>query len=257
MEPTATPTSEPPENLCFSSHNTVIVEGKGKVSIDKLKVGDLVVTSHKGDLSRVYSLAHNDPNGQTEYLQISTDTGDTIEISGSHMLFVNNKLTLAKDVVVGNFLGDSQKVVEIGTITRRGMYAPLTENGEILVSGVRSSSYVGILKTSLSMQAFVYHAGLAPLRIVCGFHFGFCKAESYSVNGYASHIAYLIKPAQQIYTYPPIIQMMVLVLVLPIVVFFLLLEYALAIWPIALVVVSLVLRAQNKVSFTNASKKTV
>ena len=165
-----------PSSACFSDCNTVEVLDRGTIKISELRAGDLVKTANsREEYSRVYSIAHKDKYGATDYLQITTNDGSVLEISEYHMVLVGTKATLAKDVQVGDKLdaSNSQEILKIRKVKRQGRYAPLTENGQILVSGVLASNYVGLLHDQeANWQAFVYHAILVPLRLVCKFNFG-------------------------------------------------------------------------------------
>lgn len=193
----------------------MFVQEKGEISIEKLQIGDIVATSHKGHTSRVYSLAHNDGERRAEYLQIITDSGDRIEISGNHMMFVNHQPKLAQHVKVGDRLDETQTVTEIQVVTRRGLYAPLTENGRIMVSGVQASTYVGLLDVDTGIQVFVYHSVLSLLRLVCKFHFGSCKAETYSKQGYANTVVGFLKFTDALSQYHPSVQWSLVIVAAP------------------------------------------
>jgi phosphate-selective porin len=55
-------------------------------------------------------------------------------------------MILSLDIVVGDELGDKhQNAQSICTVTRRGVYAPLTQSGDIVVSGVRAPNYVNVV----------------------------------------------------------------------------------------------------------------
>jgi hypothetical protein len=168
--------------VCFSGFNTVEVQGKGVLSIKELQVGDYVRSS-EGKFSRVYSFGHKDHDGEALYLQIHAAGLTTpIELSRTHMIYVGHKILTAQDVKVGDMLGNN-KVTEIKTVKRRGIYSPVTESGDIMVSEVLASSYVAMLDYSPSLQHWAAHALASPLRLACYSNFEFCKRETYSANG--------------------------------------------------------------------------
>lgn len=167
--------------ICFSGRNTVEVRSKGEISMDRLQIGDFVQSSSQGAFSRVYSFAHRDHEKQAAFVQITTNNATTLEISNDHILFVNNKATRAKDVAIGDRVGGAQQVVaSVKTVHRRGLFAPLTESGAIVVSGVPASSYVAVLDIDPALQARLYHAMLFPLRAICAVRRELCAGETYT-----------------------------------------------------------------------------
>lgn len=197
ISPTKSPVTPPPpppppsSSVCFSSSNTVQVEGKGQKSIEELEIGDFVKTA-PNKYSRVYSFGHKDHNQVADYLQIHSDE-NVIEVSDAHFLFVNNEVQTAEKVRIGDKLGNST-VTAVHYIQRRGLFAPLTESGEIEVSGVRASNYISLLDLYPTLQVQIYHNILAPLRVVCRLT-PFCQQEQYP-NGYSNRIEWLIHLAE-------------------------------------------------------------
>jgi hypothetical protein len=187
-----------PGLLCFSATNTVIAQGKGVVSMKSLEIGDYVQTSIQRDdkFSRVLSFLHLDQEAEVDYLQIHVDTSDVpLEITPDHYLFVNDhrQTVRARDIQVGHVLGEGI-VTGIHWIKHRGLYAPLTETGDIVVSGVPASCYVHLLdNVAPSIQRALSHTALAPLRIACGFDFSFCMNDANIQDGYSANLAKLIQ----------------------------------------------------------------
>merc|ERR1711862_134642 len=158
------------DGICFSAFNNVEVRGKGMVSMDMVQVGDNV-RSGKDAFSRVISLAHLDHETEADYLQIHADgLENPLEISHVHMVFVQNKAVRAAEVKVGDMLGEN-KVSEIKTVKRAGLYAPITEAGELMVNGVRASSYVSYMDYVPLDQHMMTHMFYAPQRMICSFNF--------------------------------------------------------------------------------------
>lgn len=199
---------------CFSGFNTVHVQEKGVVPMRELEIGDNVLTAN-GKFSRVYSFGHNDRDAEIEFLQIQTKGLETpLEISHNHMMFVGDrKLARAADVRVGDMLGE-HPVTAIRTVKRRGVYAPLTETGELVVSGASASSYVVFFDYSPRLQHWVSHAIGSPFRLVCAFNFGICKNETYS-EGLSNYYVAFIKLANKISLYPKTVQLGVTLIAAP------------------------------------------
>jgi hypothetical protein len=174
-------TTESP--TCFSRFNDVEVQGQGMISMDAIKVGDYVRTGT--DFSRVFSLAHLDHDVEADFLQIYADgLQKPLEITGMHMLFSSGKAVRADEVSVGDMLGDS-KVSEIKSVKRMGVYAPVTESGDIVVNGIRASSYFAFLDQVPFNQHVMSHFFFAPHRMMCSFDFKLCENEGHT-NGYTN-----------------------------------------------------------------------
>jgi len=226
---------------CFSSFNEVEVHGKGMVSIKDIQVGDYVratisasASNNKNnnnggieeEFSRVFSLAHLDHNFETEFLQIYVNGYQTkpLEITGKHMLFVATKgkggFVRADKVSVGDMLGSDQKVVvsEIKSIKRTGVYAPITKSGEIIVSGLRASSYYEFLDSisasPLLNQHTMSHFFFAPHRLICSYDFKLCENEGHT-EGYTNYAYRAIKIAEACNDFIAPVQFLLAILAYP------------------------------------------
>jgi hypothetical protein len=214
---------------CFSGANIVEIHEKGFVTMDSLKIGDLVKTGMneegKTQFLPILSFMHVDLYTEVDFLQIFTSFSPSVplEISGDHFLYLhNNKAVRAKDVEVSNILkGDNTNMVvtHIKTIKRQGLYAPATENGKIWVSGVTASSYVSLIDegvVSNNMQVVLSHMALSPLRMVCEFgSFSICETESYSEYGYSMNLWCLIQFGRYFSTLTELLKLWMLVAVAP------------------------------------------
>lgn len=174
---------------CFSAVNTVNVQNVGPVPMRKLSIGDYVESS-PNTYSRVISFSHLDHQIAANYLSVHADDGKILEISAEHMVMVNEAAVAARDLKVGDAIG-STTITKIEDIRSIGAYAPVTEAGTIMVSGLPASSYIAVVdKVSTELQQSVYHNLYAPLRFVCGLSIDFCQAESYSsgISGYLTDL---------------------------------------------------------------------
>jgi len=188
--------------LCFSGRTTVrvIKADDGRLSETKpmkdLEVGDRVQTA-SGLFESVYAFAHHNRNRSTVFLQIRTanlsnETSAVLEITGEHLVYLANNVApvRADSLQIGDTLqsrnskGEIQRlrVVEINSVTRKGVYAPLTQHGTILVGdGIVASNYIAVQQTtngeyvelpwfgrlSFLSQADAVHIWLSPFRLVC------------------------------------------------------------------------------------------
>ena len=195
------------EGLCFSGETLVHILGKGPVPMKKLQVQDRVLTAGRDNHGNhhyqpVYAFAHMDRHRTTRFLQIVTngfasDEEAALEVTAQHLVFVHGKRgpVCADTIRVGDLLQTvdglfQQNVTAIYHVTRKGLYAPLTPDGTIVVAdGILASNYITVQAKApteyveLSFlgtlpflhQADVVHMWLSPLRMLC---IGFFSPES-------------------------------------------------------------------------------
>jgi hypothetical protein len=187
--------NKPTSSFCFSGETTVEVKGKGTLFMKELNVGDEVL-SETGIYESVYSFGHRHETLEASFLQFLPST---IEISRDHMLKIDSRYIPASAVQVGDKLetgtGEYLTVESIHTVVRKGVYAPFTMSGTIVVSNIKSSSYiafqdsdgfvVGGWKTPLSFQ-WLAHGSQSPHRTWVRL-FG-AKNEAYSDMGMSSWV---------------------------------------------------------------------
>ena len=96
--------------------------------------------------SPVYAFVHYKPDQDAQYLRLNDD----LRISENHFLAVHrpDNFVLAKHVRVGDTIftadaGSTTKTIvsSIETVTEKGMFAPATLDGRLIVDGVLVSSY--------------------------------------------------------------------------------------------------------------------
>jgi Hint module/Gametolysin peptidase M11 len=187
---------------CFSGENVVSVLAKGDIRLESLEIGDYVRSSSElgdGTYSRVYGFLHLQRQLSTEYLKFTfgKENALDLEVSPKHLLYSKGRTIAAGHVKVGDVLdgkdGETLLVIGIAIVQRDGVYAPATESGDIVVSGVRASNYVNLLDTSAIDQHTMSHAFLAPMRFVCTLHFDWCQQETYTEQeGYSHWVKYFV-----------------------------------------------------------------
>jgi Hint module len=143
----STSSSPTPPVVCFSGDCEVEVKNKGAVKMSDLAVGDFVkVVPNKYE--PVYSFGHKNEYESTEFLQIVTEGGrKPLEISKDHMVKDQNGRSIPASMVkVGDMLlatsGDLVPVKAIRAVVRKGIYAPFTESGFIIVNDIVASNYI-------------------------------------------------------------------------------------------------------------------
>ena len=172
------------DNFCFSGNMEVVVQGKGAVPMEALQVGDYVKIGDGEAYEQVYAFGHRVPERSTEFVQLHTNTGAPLEMTGEHLVFLDGKPNpvRADSIKVGDLLkaGDKNAIVEkIELVTRNGIYNPLTSSGTIQVNGIAASNYISFQKQSkeylelhggiqlpLSHHDFA-HRAMAPFRFYC------------------------------------------------------------------------------------------
>ena len=191
-----TPTPVPkPFILCFSSNSLVHVEKKGWKSISQIKIGDKVLV-HGGKYSQVYSFGHRNAMENADFLQIhSKDTRNPIEISSDHLILMGGEHWVpAADLRVGDMLttgdGSGTTISRIERVTRKGVFAPFTASGSIVVDDVVASNYVtfqrseylriGNVETPLTFHWLGYIFETVH-RLAC--NVAACEEETYTDSG--------------------------------------------------------------------------
>jgi arginine exporter protein ArgO len=128
--------------------------------MQNLQVGDKVASSST-DFSDVYMFSHAYPAAQNSFVQLDTAT-HSIRLSAGHYLYVNGVLATAASAKTGDNLetanGTLTSVTKISSVVATGLYNPHTIHGDIIVNGIRTSSYTDAVNPILA------HSLLAPLR---------------------------------------------------------------------------------------------
>jgi hypothetical protein len=114
--------------------------------IKDIQLGDNLLTDN--GFSKVVLIPHRDPDQPANYLVIQTNTDKTIKISANHMISVNKTFKNASEVKLGDSLytynGNQETVSSVTTETIKGVYAPFTENGTLVVDGIVASCYAEV-----------------------------------------------------------------------------------------------------------------
>ncbi|TRY69193.1 hypothetical protein TCAL_06825 [Tigriopus californicus] len=169
---------------CFPEKSWVRTAYGKKLRLDHLDVGDEILCIDQNGqfkLSPVIAFLHKSPNENQTFLQIETDSGHTLSITPKHLIFVpeHNHINdveqsgssivaqMAKEVQIGQDIliqhnakqFRSAKVVQINVVIEKGLYAPLTEEGTVIVNDILASSYSHVHSHSLA------HASFLPMRL--------------------------------------------------------------------------------------------
>ncbi|XP_055044332.2 desert hedgehog protein [Misgurnus anguillicaudatus] len=159
---------------CFSGSGLVRMAKGVQKPMSCLRPGDRVLSlSGSGDvvLSRVLFFLHRDVESKSTFLIFWTENGKQLSITPNHLIFVASSLKrhhheyqaiFAKRVRIGDYIlttGEDRgiqpsMVVSVSLEERIGIYAPLTEHGNLFVDGVLASNYASVEDHSLAHWAF-------------------------------------------------------------------------------------------------------
>eukprot|EP00546_Thalassionema_frauenfeldii_P005121 CAMPEP_0178913066 /NCGR_PEP_ID=MMETSP0786-20121207/10627_1 /TAXON_ID=186022 /ORGANISM="Thalassionema frauenfeldii, Strain CCMP 1798" /LENGTH=561 /DNA_ID=CAMNT_0020585749 /DNA_START=12 /DNA_END=1697 /DNA_ORIENTATION=- len=136
--------------MCFSGSSMVETQDKGYVRMMDLKLGDKVKVNGENQYEPVYSFGHKDSARTAEFLQITTSaTNKPLEVTAAHLVALENgRHVPASHIKTGDLLitaytnNEATAVTHIKTVTRKGIYAPFTASGTIVVNNIVASNYV-------------------------------------------------------------------------------------------------------------------
>lgn len=155
IDPFPSEDAEPsPEGAaCFPEDASVEVEGHGRKMMKDLKIGDNVLVA-TNTYSAVMLFTHRDPAFHGSYMQIKTAQGAAIRATSGHYIYVNDVLTMAANVKVGDTLrnaaGEDADVVSVNKVNSKGLYNPQTIQGDIVVDGIQASTFTTAVKPGLA-----------------------------------------------------------------------------------------------------------
>lgn len=159
-----TPTVEDSNDaLCFPASALVETEGGQEIRMEQLAIGDKVRTGGGTMYSGIIMFTHRLSNSVNPFVRICVSSGNELRLTSGHYLYVNGALAAAKTVSVGSLLrlsnGTETTVVSVEYPFREsGLYNPITLSGDIIVDGIRCSSYTTAVDPMWS------HAILTPFR---------------------------------------------------------------------------------------------
>ncbi|VDK27691.1 unnamed protein product [Gongylonema pulchrum] len=156
---------------CFSGDTTVQTPNAIK-RIDELEIGDRVLSIEESLVlySPVMIFLHRSHNESAVFNKIQTDDGKEVKLTDFHLLYVTNckaseqlRLVHAKDVRIGQCLHVAReqsnsllpiRIANIERVAGKGIYAPLTKSGDIVVNSVLSSCHSNLVAQTLQQSFF-------------------------------------------------------------------------------------------------------
>ncbi|KAJ0062354.1 hypothetical protein NL108_010559, partial [Boleophthalmus pectinirostris] len=171
---------------CFPGDALVTTETGLQKPLRDLRPGDRILAPSRDphgrpELSQVLAFLDRDPEVFQVFYSLQTEAGAELVLTAAHLVFVaagnctegaesavrDLTTAFASEVQVGQcvLVQEEQRtrisrIKNIKLVKRKGIYAPLTEHGTLLVDDVAASCYAALNRHSLAHQAF------GPLRFV-------------------------------------------------------------------------------------------
>lgn len=210
--PTASPTQS---DACFSGESIVMVQGRGHVKMSDLTLGDMVqVAGYKYE--PIYSFGHYKAETWATFLQIHVKEDDNwmidgpLELTSAHLVLTDmngfvpaSSIKVGDSIMMASFGSTSSSLTaaivvnSINKVTRKGVFAPFTKSGTIVVNGIIASSFVafqnsatlkiGTFDTGVPYQ-YMAHAFEGPHRFYCTYVLS-CANETYDAEGISTWVA--------------------------------------------------------------------
>lgn len=173
---------------CFPADATVSRHDGLVVRMEDLAFAEKIATG-AGQHSDVYFFSHRNADEMSEYVSIKHTGSETLlRLSPGHYLYVDGNLRTARTVRTGQRLRDANGkdmlvVIGVNREQHRGVYAPTSMHGDLVVDGVVVSSYTDVMHPGLS------HKLLYPLRLL--YRYGFDRMVSQMTMLHERSLAYI------------------------------------------------------------------
>lgn len=194
---------------CFTADSTVQTSTGETRLLSDLRVGEEVLTMNSnGNLaySKVFMFLDRDEMQRREFVRIETDGGASITATASHLIYTWHKnddhriepleslhFKFANAVAVGDFMMvnangtlEPRRVQKITYELHRGVFAPLTYDGTIVVNSITASCYALVEKHSLAHMSFMPMRALDSLENMLGLNNGIESNAPRGIHWYAS-----------------------------------------------------------------------
>lgn len=194
---------------CFTGDSTVQLASGEQRALNKLEIGDRVLSmDNDGHLkySEVFMFLDRDETERREFIRIETENGQAITATPSHLIYTwrtNDDNVLANtetadfrfaelvrigDYVLVNVNGtlEPRRVTQITPELHRGVYAPLTYDGTIVVNSIAASCYALVEKHSLAHSSFIPMRSLHRIEEMLGITNDIATELPRGIHWYAS-----------------------------------------------------------------------
>lgn len=149
------------KGTCFPSFATVELKNGSVVRMDSLSVGEMVKVG-VNEYSRVFLFTHKLAGTENKFITLSAASGAKLSLTHGHFIYSSDALVPASTVKIGDSLtladGMKTSVTGITQTTEFGLFNPQTVSGDLVVDGVKCSTYTTAVSPTLA------HAILAPFR---------------------------------------------------------------------------------------------
>lgn len=149
--------------VCFPSTATVELQSGLTKRMSEVSIGDVVAVGN-GIYSPVFMFTHKTASYYGEFMRFMLENGRQITLTESHYIYLSGVLRPAGSVRVGDTVqladGSVSRVNGVSIVMDSGLYNPQTAHGDILVNGVRASTF------TTAVQPGFAQAALSPLRMV-------------------------------------------------------------------------------------------
>jgi len=159
-------------SACFHGSDIVVTD-QGKMTMTDLVANKDARVLTKGadgqlEYSSVYYWIHAQSEVETEYITLSTESGHNLPITGKHLIYQtdckgNSETIFADKVQIGKCLqvndnGDliESKVISKSKDMKKGVYAPITTNGNIIVNDVLASCFTNVENEAVQKIIYSY-----------------------------------------------------------------------------------------------------
>ncbi|CAJ0959560.1 unnamed protein product, partial [Mesorhabditis belari] len=159
---------------CFSG-DTMVETPSGFKRMDELKVGDFVLTTEQNTatFTKVETWLHRLPSTTASFIKIQTENAHTLKLTPQHFIYkvdcsrlsFNTEMIFAEDIRVGDCLYTlgadrnllSTKVQSVSVVRERGVYAPMTNSGDLFVNDIYASCH-NVVKANTLSHTFLHLA---------------------------------------------------------------------------------------------------
>ncbi|CAN8073769.1 unnamed protein product [Agarophyton chilense] len=166
--PSATPIPEKkPTAACFPLSSRVYMRRGVSFPISKLQAGHEVMVSEI-ESSDVFLFSHRNVHGVYDFIQVTSEHNHTIELSSGHYIYANDRRVPAYTLKEGDLLrtvDGPSRVRRLQCVRAKGLVAPHTLHGDIVIDGVVISTY------TTALAPFMAHSALSPLRFLVKLRF--------------------------------------------------------------------------------------
>ena len=116
--------------------------------MDQLKIGDMVESDHDV-FEPIIAFMQRSPDSYGKYYEFVADNHTTLHISPGHYLYTNKKLTLPKDVQLGDIVSTGETITNIRYPMKQGHYHAYTWSAKLIVDGIQTSTHTDFIEVCI------------------------------------------------------------------------------------------------------------